>query len=100
MLPESDLDKLMTSLSGLSARARSAFAAACAERQAPAYARVSAQASRGDPDMLANALEALWSDLEGRKISSKTLQRYVSLCEAYIKQNQDIKGLFYASNSI
>ena len=100
MLPKFNLKRLVPSLEKLSARARSAFAAACAERQAPVYARVSELAGRGDPDMLANALESLWGNLEGRKIGTETLQRHVSICENWAELNQDIEGWTYAEDAV
>jgi hypothetical protein len=92
--------QLVSLLEKLSTRARSAFAAACAERLAPGYARFSARNGRGDPDMLEDALRDLWDDLEGQNVAEPILQRHVDTGLLFIKKNQDIKDWLYAEDAI
>ncbi len=57
---------------------RAAFAAACAERQLPAYHEFSAQSNRGDPRILEHILNRLWTDLSAEPVRGS----FSSLCNA------------------
>lgn len=57
-----DESKLIARLERLPAPLRVTFAAACAERQMPAYRRFEAQDGREAPDALECALKAVWTD--------------------------------------
>jgi uncharacterized protein YjaG (DUF416 family) len=62
---------------------RTLFAAAAAERLSQAYLRYAHLTGRGNPEVLAEALNRLWSDIEGQRANSErpeeTLQRVMAL---------------------
>lgn len=75
---------LIRQLQLLSPRLRVAFAAACAERLLPAYARFAERSGQGAPGELASMLERLWLDLEGDPMGTDEIQRYIDRCMALI----------------
>jgi uncharacterized protein YjaG (DUF416 family) len=95
-----NLQPLAESLETLSACARSAFAAACAERLAPCYAAVTLRDKRGDPEMLEAALHDLWQNLKDGEPAQARLQQHVDLCEEFLKTEQDIEGWLYAEDAV
>ena len=61
-----DKSALIAQLDRLPNRLRVAFAAACAERQLPNYARFSEATGEESPKRLEDTLRRVWDDIEGR----------------------------------
>jgi uncharacterized protein YjaG (DUF416 family) len=57
-----------------------AFAAACAQRQVPNYARFSKVAGQGEPSSLIQALSCLWDELQGKLAAKTQLQQQLDVC--------------------
>ena len=86
MLLRHDEEQLRGLLEDLQLPYRTAFAAACAERQFPNYLRFATRTGRGDPVVLRAALKALWSDLAGQHLSNHELQRDLDRCMALMPE--------------
>jgi len=67
MILSFDESKLNATLEGYPPKLRAVFAATCAERLMPAYAKFAEVSNRGAPGALQDALRALWQDLLGEK---------------------------------
>lgn len=82
------LDEMMlvSELRRLPASLRVAFAAACAERQMPAYRLFHAQTGGGDPEALERALEDVWSEPTPDKAESE-LERQIEQVMELIPQD-------------
>jgi uncharacterized protein YjaG (DUF416 family) len=65
---------LASELAKISAPLRVVFAAACAERLLPAYARFSLRTGRGDLPKLRGLLSRLWEDLAGAPMTAREIQ--------------------------
>jgi uncharacterized protein YjaG (DUF416 family) len=81
--------ELAKAIQHLSPQARSAFAAACAQRLLPCYSRFSKRTGRGDPTKLAAALGRLWDDLSGSPMSDAEIEAEIKTCMALIPQEDD-----------
>jgi len=85
-----NIDQLTRSLARIPRPARVAFAAACAERLAPAYQLFSETAGRGEAALLASILDKLWADLQGTPMTSAELSADIDRCAALIPGEEDI----------
>lgn len=80
---------LVNELAALPARLRVAFAAACAERLLPAYARFSTKTGRGDPAKLGAIIDRVWHDIGGDKMKADEVSASIELCMTLIPQESD-----------
>jgi thioesterase domain-containing protein len=87
-----DEARLIEQLERLPSRLRVTFAAACAERLLPAYARFSERTGRGDYQEPASMLERLWQDLEGDPMSAEEVQQYIADCATLIQTTAEEEG--------
>lgn len=94
-----DEPALLGALSNLVPAARSVFAAACAERLIPVYRWFHDRTGRGDPDLLGDALERLWSQLEGSV--SVDLKSQIEVAEGLVPFEDDswVDECAYAQNT-
>ncbi len=90
-MPELRFDEqaLIEHLRPLTPALRVAFAAACAERQLPAYWAFHARTQRGDPQALADILDRLWRDLAGDQMSSSQIAAALQRCMALIPREDE-----------
>jgi uncharacterized protein YjaG (DUF416 family) len=88
---EFDESKLVTMLKRLPAPLRVAFAAACAERQIPAYRIFSSQTGQGDPDALQRTLDDLWAEPSTTR-GEPELERQVKEVLGVIPQEEGFVG--------
>ncbi|MGZ3472699.1 MAG: DUF416 family protein, partial [Isosphaeraceae bacterium] len=84
-----DLPTLLISLENLPTRARSAFAAACAERQSPSFVSFSEKWGREKPGMLENALNDLWKTLEGEDTGAD-LEQHLDRCDSFVSDEENV----------
>lgn len=75
---------LIRDLGRVSSDARVAFAASCAQRLLPAYARYWQRTARGEPETLAQILERVWQHLLGERMSIYAASEAVSRCMGLI----------------
>jgi uncharacterized protein YjaG (DUF416 family) len=84
-----DEPNLIVRLAKLPNELRVAFAALCAERQLPNYARFSARSGLGDPSVLKEALVSIWEDVQGRPVSNARLEAILERCMALIPNGDE-----------
>lgn len=84
-----DETKLIADLAGLGEPARTAFAAACAERLLLLYARFHTETGQGDPKKVSQALERLWADLAGDPMSADELSAEIEALMALVPSDED-----------
>lgn len=84
-----DEGALIKRLRSLTPALRVAFAAACAERQLPAYRAFHARTRRGRPQALAEILDRLWRDLAGDQMSSSQIAAALQRCMALIPREDE-----------
>jgi uncharacterized protein YjaG (DUF416 family) len=89
MLLQFERDKLSATFAQLQFSCAVAFAAACAERQMPNYARYARRSGRGNPIALRDALNCLWSDIQGQPAPKGALQHCQAACWALIEEQDD-----------
>ena len=89
--PDFDPDYLRQQMTGLTQLHAVAFAAACCERMLPGYVRFQAQTGWGDADGLRDALDVIWSLLEGEDVSPERLQAIRDRCERVIPDTEDFE---------
>lgn len=75
-----DENCLVLKLKELPRELRVAFAAACAQRQLPAYEAFHQETGEGDPAALAGMLERVWQDLSGRPMATDDLRSMIDRC--------------------
>jgi uncharacterized protein YjaG (DUF416 family) len=68
---------------------RVAFAAACAERLLPSYARFSRRSGRGDYLILVDSLESLWKDLISHQSVAMDIDLLIGNCMGLIPGEDD-----------
>lgn len=98
-----DEQEIIRKLNQLDPKCRVAFAAACAERQIPSYVVFSKQTGRGNPDVLIDILERVWSDLPDGNMPQDALQRELSRCMALLPQEEEgpwINEQAYAEDAV
>lgn len=90
---------LMVALSKLPPLARTAFAAACAERMLPVYRWFHQRTGRGDPVALRRALADVWTSLDSDSAESLEAQRAVA--EGLVPEEDDmwVDECAYAENA-
>jgi len=81
--------QLVEKIERLPHQARSAFAAACAERLLPSYSRFWKRTGRGDANTLAATLGRLWDDLSGIPMSDAEVEAEIKTCMELIPQEND-----------
>jgi uncharacterized protein YjaG (DUF416 family) len=86
-----DESRLVVDLDRLHIPLRVAFAAACAERQMPAYRLFEAQAGRVAPNALESALEEMWTE-PSRTKNAIDLEHQIEAGMALIPQEDCIEG--------
>lgn len=84
-----DQQKLIADLQRVPPVLRVAFAAACAERQMPAYRAFLRESHAEDPNTLVRALEDVW--MNSTKSDGEELQRQLQGCMALIPQEDVVK---------
>jgi uncharacterized protein YjaG (DUF416 family) len=84
-----DEEELVRRLQLLSPAFRVAFAAACAERQLPAYLVFYAAAKRGDPHALAEILSRLWDDLTSNPMPHSEVEGALEVCMSLIPREDE-----------
>jgi uncharacterized protein YjaG (DUF416 family) len=89
MMLKFDEAKLVAELEQLSAPMRVVFAAACAERQMPAYKLFHSQTGQGDPDTLQHALDDVWQH-PNMAVSEEQIEEVMAL----IPQEDGFAGLW------
>lgn len=67
-------------LEKLPPKLRVVYAACCAERLIPNYARYTARTGYGNPALLMGALDMLWRHLEGEEYSDEAIKTIISQC--------------------
>jgi uncharacterized protein YjaG (DUF416 family) len=88
-----DEQEVIRKLDELDPSAKTAFAAACAERQMPGYIAFSNQTGRGDPDALIAILEDIWQDVLGNKMPEDELQKNLNRCLTLIPHEDEVPWL-------
>jgi uncharacterized protein YjaG (DUF416 family) len=81
--------ELLKTVERLSVIDRAAFAAACAQRLAPSYAKFSKRSDRGNPAALGKILSRLWHDLTRSEASDVELAALLETCMGLIPQDDD-----------
>lgn len=85
-----DRQRLINQLEAISRPLRVAFAAICSERLAPAYARFSEDAQRGNPAEVAEILDYLWADIEAGARVHAGIDGQIERCMALIPGEDDV----------
>jgi uncharacterized protein YjaG (DUF416 family) len=93
-LQKFDRTILRKRLEKLDAKAQLAFAAVCCERLLPNYLAFIKDAAWGDIIPLRNALDLVWSYLDGKTISLQEIKNNLSLCELAIPDSEDFSSLY------
>ena len=86
---EFDERQLKINLASVPKLARVAFAAACAERLAPAYKRFAEISGRGAPELLSSILARLWADLQGVPMAVAESNANIRHCLALVPTEED-----------
>lgn len=84
-----DETKLAQALSALPGRHQIAFAAACCERLIPNYHAFALMEDWGDPALLRQALDEIWSDLEGETFPKSSFRVLIAACKAVTPDTED-----------
>jgi uncharacterized protein YjaG (DUF416 family) len=90
MAAQLDFDEpdLVARLARLPSKLRVAFAALCAERQLPNYIRFSERSGWGNPNILKEALESIWQDIQGQPLTKAQLETILERCMASIPSDE------------
>ena len=75
-----DETELSRKIEQLSIKGRAAFAAACAERMLPSFAKFVTRTARGKPDALRDVLTRLWNDLVRDPMSDAEVDAQIAAC--------------------
>lgn len=94
-----DENQLRTRLSRLQATHRIAFAASCCERLLPNYQAFAEVEHWGNPDLLRQALDEVWSFLKGEPLTEQHARALVQAIEPVVPDMDDYSSL-YASLAI
>src|SRR5215471_3591261 len=81
--------ELVKTLDRLPSTRRTMFAAACAQRLFPVYARYRTKAGKCGPDALAEILARLWRDLTDQPMLAEELERSLVLCKELIPSDEE-----------
>ncbi|HLH96420.1 MAG TPA: DUF416 family protein [Xanthobacteraceae bacterium] len=100
--PHYDEKELLRQLQPLPNRLRTAFAAACAQRQVENYAPYSKVAHKGNSQILVRALSCLWAGLESRRAAVGELRERLDACMSLLPEEDDyFDGLaYYAEDAV
>jgi len=90
-----EFDVLEAELTGLSPVHRLAFAASCCERLLPNYSLVKQEDGWGDPSILRNALNEVWSFLEGQPVNAKQIRQLLKVCDEAVPNADYVSGSQY-----
>ena len=93
MAAQLDFDEpdLVVRLARLPSKLRVAFAALCGERQSPNYIQFSERSGWGDPNVLKDALESIWQDIQGQPLTKDQLETILERCMTSIP-TEDTEG--------
>lgn len=93
MAAQLDFDEpgLVARLAKLPSELRVAFAALCAERQLPNYIQFSERSGWGNPNVLKDALESIWQDIQGQSHSKAEFETLLEQCMTLIP-TEDTEG--------
>jgi uncharacterized protein YjaG (DUF416 family) len=89
MIIHFDERELVAKLNELPDELRAAFAASCAERLLPAYAKFAARTGRGEAAALTAILTRLWHDLGGNPMTDSERQAQIDACMKLIPREDD-----------
>jgi hypothetical protein len=91
MAAQLDFDELdlLARLARLPSKLRVVFAALCAERQLPNYIRFSERSGWGNPNILKEALESIWQDVQGQPLTKAQLETILERCEPFIPTGEE-----------
>ena len=81
---------LTAELDRLALPLRVVYAATIAERLLPMYFSYAKITGRGNPEMLANILQRVWSDLSGNPLSSQELQESIDLSMGLVPKEDEV----------
>jgi uncharacterized protein YjaG (DUF416 family) len=86
-----DEPDLLARLARLPSKLRVVFAALCAERQLPNYIQFSERSGWGNPNVLKEALESIWEDVQGQPLTKAELETILERCMTLIP-TEDTEG--------
>ena len=92
MIRSFDDNSLRKRLARLSPSARLAFAAACGERLLPNYRAFVKSASWGDPALLREALDYVWSSINAGTVDRNRVQELLSGCERAVPDSESFSS--------
>jgi hypothetical protein len=84
-----DEPDLVARLARLPSKLRVVFAALCAERQLPNYIQFSERSGWGNPNILKEALESIWQDIQGQPLTRAQLETILERCEPFIPTGEE-----------
>jgi uncharacterized protein YjaG (DUF416 family) len=84
-----DEPDLVARLARLPSKPRVAFAALCAERQLPNYIRFSERSGLGNPNVLKEALESIWQDVQRQPLAKSELETILERCMALVPSGEE-----------
>lgn len=85
-----EFDALEAELTELPPVHRLAFAAACCERLLPNFGLVRQEDGWGDPSILRNALNEVWSFIQGKPLSSEQIRQLLKVCNEVVPYADDV----------
>jgi uncharacterized protein len=90
-----EFDVLEAELTELSPVHRLAFAASCCERLLPNYSLVKQEDGWGNSSTLRNALNEVWSFIEGQPVNGKQIRQLLEVCEETVPKADDVSESQY-----
>lgn len=90
-----EFNVLEAELTELSPVHRLVFAASCCERLLPNYSLVKQEDGWGDPSILRNALNKVWSFIEGQPVNAKQIRQLLKVCQEAVPNADDVSGSQY-----
>ncbi|WP_448268419.1 DUF416 family protein [Nostoc sp. DSM 114159] len=90
-----EFNVLEAELTELSPVHRLVFAASCCERLLPNYSLVKQEDGWGDPSILRNVLNEVWSFLEGKPVNAKQICQLLKVCDEAVPNADYVSGSQY-----
>ncbi|WP_423682130.1 DUF416 family protein [Undibacterium sp. WLHG33] len=87
-------DVLREQLNELAAQWQLAFGASCCERLLPNYLAFNIDAKWGNFAPIREALDLVWSSLEGHAYDRDTVQKLITICENVAPDSEDFTSLY------
>ena len=87
-------DDLRTRLGQMRDQQQLAFGAACSERLLPSYLAFVSDTGWGDSAPLREALDMVWTFLDGQSSSKESVRQLTTLCEASIPDSDSFSSLY------